>query len=217
MRYATLLLTWGNAKLHPLSTGFANNPDVHIETLHYINSVDESGYTELTQVRGDLTQARKLLQRIPEVINFEMSKNGIIYVHYKSSRLMDSLLAVLFDNEIVLKWPVQFVRTNGKQGAQITFLGTSHALTNAIDAIPSEIETSLRRTGEFQEIDFLPTSVLTERQRDILDVAVRTGYYEIPRQTTHQEIAAELALAPATVSEHLQRVESNLISSLFPT
>jgi predicted DNA binding protein len=52
---------------------------------------------------------------------------------------------------------------------------------------------------------------LTERQREMLDTAVRLGYYETPRRTTHRGIAAELDLSVGTVTEHFQRVEASVI------
>ena len=54
--------------------------------------------------------------------------------------------------------------------------------------------------------------MLTDRQLEVFELAVAEGYYEVPSETTHRELAAQLDRSPGTVSEHLQRVESKLVS-----
>ncbi|SEK29929.1 helix-turn-helix domain-containing protein [Haloferax larsenii] len=214
MRYTTLRLGWDDTELHPLTAAFTDDAGVTIESLHYVNSVDDGGYTELSRLRGDLDAARDILGSIPEVRAFDISAAGIAYIHYESSPLMDRLLAVVFDHAVVLTWPVTFARSNGNLSAQLTLLGTEDALSRAIATIPAEIDVSLVRTGRYEASAHDPLSSLTDRQREVLDVAVRAGYYEVPREATHRDIAAELSVAPGTVSEHLQRIEANLVSAL---
>ncbi len=52
---------------------------------------------------------------------------------------------------------------------------------------------------------------LTDRQLEVLRTAYDLGFYEIPKQTSTEQIAAELELDPSTVSEHLQRAERNVL------
>lgn len=56
---------------------------------------------------------------------------------------------------------------------------------------------------------------LTRRQRQVVETAFRLGYYEVPRETTADEIARHMDLDRSTVSEHLQRAEHNILSSLL--
>lgn len=55
--------------------------------------------------------------------------------------------------------------------------------------------------------------MLSERQREAVTVAMELGYYEQPREATHEEIAAELGCAPNTASEHLQKAEAKLVEA----
>ena len=52
-----------------------------------------------------------------------------------------------------------------------------------------------------------PDQLLTERQRELLTVAVAEGYYDTPRKCTLTELAAEVGLAKSTCSETLHRAE----------
>ena len=60
-----------------------------------------------------------------------------------------------------------------------------------------------------------PLDALTDRQREVLDVAYELGYYDVPRRSSTSEIAAELGVDDSTVAEHLQRTEHNLLESLL--
>lgn len=62
--------------------------------------------------------------------------------------------------------------------------------------------------------DVLPT--LTDRQREVFSVAFDAGYYEIPRETTTAEIAAQIGVERRTAEEHLRRAENKLVEALAP-
>nr|WP_275039294.1 helix-turn-helix domain-containing protein [Halococcus salifodinae] len=55
---------------------------------------------------------------------------------------------------------------------------------------------------------------MTDRQHEVLRVAVDLGYYQEPREATHDEIAAATGLSETTVSEHLRKIEATVFSSL---
>ncbi|SDL96345.1 hypothetical protein SAMN04487949_0326 [Halogranum gelatinilyticum] len=73
--------------------------------------------------------------------------------------------------------------------------------------------TSVRQDAPLLTLaDVLPT--LTERQRQVLHTAVDGGYYEIPRETTTEAIAAAVGVERRTAEEHLRRAENKLVASL---
>ena len=56
---------------------------------------------------------------------------------------------------------------------------------------------------------------LTERQRGALRTAYRAGYYEWPRESTAEEVAATMGIASATLHQHLRAAERKLLGALF--
>jgi hypothetical protein len=72
----------------------------------------------------------------------------------------------------------------------------------------------LTRLGGYDGPDD-PLDALTTRQRDVAETAWRMGYYEVPKEVSAEEIAAEMDLDPSTVTEHLQRAERNLLGRLL--
>jgi predicted DNA binding protein len=56
---------------------------------------------------------------------------------------------------------------------------------------------------------------LSERQREVFQLALDRGYYAWPRQTSAVELADELDVSKPTLLEQLRKAESKLIRSLF--
>ena len=55
---------------------------------------------------------------------------------------------------------------------------------------------------------------LTTRQRQVFTLALENGYYDIPRETSMEAIAAELGIDRRTAEEHRRRAESKLLGAL---
>ncbi|MFB6090000.1 MAG: bacterio-opsin activator domain-containing protein [Halobellus sp.] len=56
---------------------------------------------------------------------------------------------------------------------------------------------------------------LTDRQRDVIETALASGYFEWPRGSTAEEVADSLGIAAPTFHEHLRAGERKLIESFF--
>ena len=79
-------------------------------------------------------------------------------------------------------------------------------LLNALDHIG---EVKVFRIGEFNEESL--SASLTERQQQALLHAHTQGYYQWPRKTGLQELAAKLGMKRRTFQEHLRLAEVKLI------
>ncbi|WP_083898822.1 bacterio-opsin activator domain-containing protein [Natronococcus jeotgali] len=60
-------------------------------------------------------------------------------------------------------------------------------------------------------------SDLTERQRAALKASYYTGFFAWPRETTGEEVAESLGIAPATFHQHLRNAERKVFDSLLST
>lgn len=56
-------------------------------------------------------------------------------------------------------------------------------------------------------------STLSDRQREAIQLACRSGYYEWPRETSATELAGEFGVDKATYLEHLRKAESKLLDA----
>lgn len=52
------------------------------------------------------------------------------------------------------------------------------------------------------------------RQRELITLALKEGYFEIPRQTTLEDLAEEMGITKTTASNHLRKAERSLMEFL---
>lgn len=97
-------------------------------------------------------------------------------------------------------------------GVTMSLVGSQEAISDTVDEYQSEgVSPDLRKLGEYQGRT-QPLDELTDRQREVIRTAFEMGYYEVPREISTADIAAELGVDPSTVAEHLQRAERNLMT-----
>ena len=69
-----------------------------------------------------------------------------------------------------------------------------------------------------RSLDFNSTinqSALSTKQLKIAKFAYDRGFFDIPKRTRISDLASEIGLARATISEHLARIESILMDDIF--
>ena len=119
-------------------------------------------------------------------------------------------------------------------------LATADAIIERIEVLPSgwrqtgwfanrdtfgEFSSFWQRNADFQLLRLThddesepPGDGLTDRQREALRIAYERGYFEIPRQASLEDIAAELEISASSVSERLRRAQTELIEeTVAPT
>ena len=215
MRYATVTLTWDDGRVHPVDDLLARADDVGVTAVRYVSPGPEGRYVELLELEGDLGRARELLADSPDAPVYDVTGaggRGVAYVQCRTVGLVDDLLAALHDHQIVVDWPMDYV-DDGARGLRLTVVGTSRAIQRAAADLPRGVDLDLERTGEYDPDAGGLAGPLTERQLELLELAAEEGYYEVPRRTTHRELAATLGVSTGTVSERLQRIEARLVDA----
>jgi predicted DNA binding protein len=83
-------------------------------------------------------------------------------------------------------------------------------------------ETELVRTVELSELNapaqldlFDFVQELTPRQREVLTLAIKEGYYQRNRDTSVEDLAEEVGVASTTAWEHLKRAEEKVMDELY--
>lgn len=79
------------------------------------------------------------------------------------------------------------------------------------------IVSELREIGSVQLAQLTPyqgaESILSERQAEVVTLALENGYYEWPREADAETLADHLGIAHSTFLEHLRKAESRLLRS----
>ena len=58
------------------------------------------------------------------------------------------------------------------------------------------------------------TAHLTDKQKEILNIAKREGYYKLPRKINGDGLAKKIGCSKATVLEHLRRIENKIMDKI---
>lgn len=103
----------------------------------------------------------------------------------------------------------------GEDGLVVDLVGSQETIGETIaDFEEMGMDVTLEALRDY-EVRERPLDRLTDRQRDVLRTAYEAGFFDVPRDTTVEELAADLELDPSTVSEHLQRAQGNLLAAVF--
>lgn len=94
-------------------------------------------------------------------------------------------------------------------------IGPPDAIQTAADNISETDEIEIMEIGEFRSSQIDIRAGLTQRQFEAVTAAVDTGYYEVPRQSTLDDIASRLECSTGTAGELLRRAEKNVMSHLL--
>lgn len=102
--------------------------------------------------------------------------------------------------------------TVSDRGLLLSLVGSQETIRDMIRNFEDAgIVPDLHRLGEYDGGQRTLES-LTDRQLEILQTAYDMGFYDLPRETTMDDIADEIGIDSSTVAEHLQRAERNLLS-----
>ncbi|MFH5801114.1 helix-turn-helix domain-containing protein [Haladaptatus sp. CMAA 1911] len=199
----------------PSDTVTLDRPVEIRKQLHHFNLIDDGTIVMLYHFRGNLERVSTALTAAPNVLNYDLVDHrdcgGFAYIHCELTDPVKSIISTLHQFEVVLKMPLEF--TN-EQTIRTTLVGEESAVGDALQAISEIVDIYLEKTGEYRpDIPDL-RGTLTNRQHEILTIAVRQGYYQVPRQATIEDIAAAIDLSRATVGEHLQKIEANVFSQI---
>lgn len=215
MRYLTVVLSPSGGTFHPVEEIIADNEELERGRVYQVNLLSDSSVVGLYGVEGDAKVLRDAVEETPYVVThevFETDDENHLYVHLEPGEPLVELLSIADDYRLILDTPIEF--TGGEGRARATVMGEQEVLRDALEAVPDNIEVSVEQVGEYTPERNTILTQLTERQQEVLRVAVEEGYYDVPRSATHDEVADALGCAPSTASEHLRKIESKITEEL---
>ena len=215
MRYVTMRVspTAGEA-FHPLGRALSADDAVERGNIHRVEMLDDGSGLLLAEARGDVERYREILTESPHVHDFSIVEDDgwwYSYTHFEPNDANRGMLELQYESELAMETPIE-VKADGS--FVLTLVGPRDAFAEATPSETEAYDIEVLETGEHHpELGDLFLS-LTERQRDVLETATEVGYYENPREATHDDIAAEVDAAPSTVGEHLRKIESRVFAHL---
>lgn len=196
-----------------LDTSLVTETTITRECMYHFNVLSDGTIVMLTQLHGDFDQARALLDASSNVLQHDVPEqgDGLAYIHCTMKEPLKSFLPILQEAEIIIDMPIDFLSDDR---IRVTIVGDHETLRQVHSATAEVVDIEIERTGDYRSESRRLSSLLTERQREILTTAVEQGYYEVPRRATITDIADEMDRSVATVGEHLQKIEATVLSRL---
>ena len=213
MRYVKVSLIPTEGDIDPVGDEIAATPSLSREAILHLNRLNDGTVVLLTQIRGDPDALDEILEGREEVLSYNVSplRDGMqAYLHAEPTPTGAALLDLTQEHEFVLDTPIEY----GPDGIRVAVIGAEETVRQAIEDVPEQIRVELEQLSDYDPELRELSSMLTDRQREILDTAADLGYYEVPRRATHQDIADELDLSTTTVGEHLRKIEARMLSEI---
>jgi hypothetical protein len=135
-----------------------------------------------------------------------------LFVEYDPENSMSD---ALLDNGFVHDAPVRI--RDGREYWPVFVAEDRDTVKERIERLREEKDASIDVTKITSDPDYggsLSRNMdrLSERQREIFELACEHDYYSWPRQTTTRELAAELDITKTTLLEHLRKAEAKLLN-----
>jgi len=214
MRQLSLVVTSETGGFQQGDADFATSDWVTQVSIRNLKRLADGSVVILSHLRGDRDHIESRLSDAPSILTWDISTvpdGYYVYTRQETSDLADQLLAMSQEYELILDFPLVY-RSDG--GIQVTLIAPESEIRELLRATPDSIDIELERIEEYDP-DSLDDVELTDRQRKVLRAAVEAGYYEIPRAIGREELAAQLDIAGGTLSEHLRKIEAELVSDYY--
>lgn len=211
MRYMTVVLDIDWEEFHPVEHRLATDDRITRKALHEIKLLDDGTIALLAEVEGDLDRYREIVSESPEVKRFAVSGNetGFCYSQTEPTPMSLEMLERRDRGDFLIEMPIEYTDT----GSLLMTIVGEEADLMGLPALMDDIDIELISTGPYYPSPDGVFSELTDRQREVLHVAVENGYYQTPREATLADLATVLQIDPATVGKHLRSIESKVFAS----
>lgn len=216
MRYLTVGIEVAETgAFHPVGKRLAEEPTLQQEAIHHVELLADGTAVMLAEGSGDRERYEEIMQESGYVETFLVSgeERWIATSQFEARDASRQFLELRRDSALVVEWPIQFT---GGGSIEITFLGSESAFSDFYQKVDNSdtFDAEVVETGTYDPgvDDFM--RMLTTRQQEVLQAAVRKGYYNNPREATHEDIAAATGIAPTTVGDHLREIEGRIFERL---
>lgn len=213
MKYLRATVTPDPATAPALFALLADSAPVEEARLLDMNVADSRGITGLFAIEGDAGAFERRLADVSGVASADVTPAGdgrfylLATIQPDAIPLAGGVFRALNRDGLVVVKPV--VYRDGEVRARL--VGETGAVQGAVETFPEPVAVEVHEIGE-RGFEQEPTAAdLSDRQREAVLAALDLGYYDVPRQGTHRDVAERLGCAPSTASEHLQKAEAKLV------
>jgi ribosome-associated translation inhibitor RaiA len=216
MKHVRVRITAGGreAEIHPMYDLWTNAPSIERATaLQWNFTGDALGI--LHYAVGDADAFEAAVEGIPEVLGYDIARAGedafYVYVRDATTDALSDLFDPITRGGLVVVPPIRY---HEDETVTFSLFGPDDEIGAAIETVPSPVDVTIEEIGGLAATAATVETRLSERQRETIETAVELGYYEVPREASHEDVATAIDCAPSTAAEHLRKAESKLVTSI---
>ncbi|MHC1591922.1 MAG: helix-turn-helix domain-containing protein [Candidatus Helarchaeales archaeon] len=157
-------------------------------------------------INPNAEQIIKDIKKHPSLVKLDVYSKGpdsyLINVKTKDPYLLVSLIK----SEVLLEYPIRV--QNGWTTWKV--ISDRSRISILLDKLKERsVEFRLKQISQYKD-----KVSLTRRQMEVLDLALKLGYYDIPRKITLTELAKKLKMSKSSLSELLRRITRKRIAEV---
>jgi predicted DNA binding protein len=217
MKYLRLSLQQPDWMLHPMQRFIRERDVVQYEELlsWNIETGSETEY-ELFYVEAEREPYEEAIASVGSVHWYRITEidDESFYVYLcQETRSEDETWREAYTSlNLVVLPPVIY---DSDASFEMTLVGASDDFQTLLETLPDDIEVTVGAIGEFDRRHETIATDCTERQFEALQLAVETGYYDVPRNGSLSDVAHELGCTEGTASDLLRHGEAAVIKRLI--
>lgn len=215
MKYIDLELSLPDRLLHPMQTFIRESTAVQYEEMlaWRVLPSKETEYA-LYYVEGDIEQYRQAVAEVGTVLDCRITaideSSAHVWVCEETRAETQTWRGTFADRHLIVVPPIRFDDT---AAMAMTIVGDGSEINDALETVPPGIDVTINEIGTYDRRGGTLVGTLTGRQLTAVNTAVQLGYYDVPRTTTLQNVAAALDCAQSTASKLLRRAERDILST----
>jgi predicted DNA binding protein len=218
MREFNIVLQSEDGAYNPFDEAIIDHPELSRDGVTHFDLLSDGTTVLLYDIVGDADTVRSLLSDEASALSYDVftvdDETVRAHVHFEEDTLVTALIHLKNEYDLIINPPLEIDEDGG---LHMSVAGDPENIREAAMMRPDTVDIMLEEAEE-GDVDMVDvTTLLTDRQQEVLEVALAKGYYEIPRRATNEDIAAEMDCSTSTVGEHLRKIESRLISEVGPT
>ena len=204
-------------EIHPMHDLLVNAPYVErAKTTHWNFSGEEIGI--MHYVEGDQEAFSADIESIPDVHDYELTpadeRNFYAYLMCETTEPARELFGTFTRGRLVVIPPMEYAPDST---VSLSLVGTPAEIQAAIDGVPDPVKVEVTEISGLETASESVEALLSDRQREAAVSALELGYYEIPREASHEDVATAIGCAPSTAAEHIRKAEAKLLRSVLGT
>ena len=216
MKYVRLRMS-SQERLHsPIYEALIETGAADTVRIRYGGVSGDGPRTYVCEVAGDVDTLETQFETTEGILEHDVLRcNGGYVLCYVSSEPNEHELRLreAFTDASLTTIPPVVLEADG--GFVFRVIGRSADLQRAVADARELHPVDVERVGTYDRADERIAASLTSRQTDAIEAALSVGYYTVPREGTHGDVAEALDCAPSTASEHLRKADATLVRTAF--